>query len=315
MYHVRTITYSFIILLFSLVSAHAEEILMIKWMANNLADKAFEKQIKKLRPHVKIRSIVAHRDKKKLVKQLRKYDLSKTKLVYTLGTTATKIASNYLKGQKPIVFNLVSTPVLSNIADSIEKPGRNITGAKLLINLNTFFKLLKKVKKINNLAVWYDPRERQSGTIIKSLSDLGWKNGIIINPVRIIPDAQNFDELIEKAKTETKNYEALYLVLSASFYKHSKKLYGHFPKEVPVITTIRTAVGKGATLSFSTSFYERSVVVANMANQILNGAKAGEIPINVASEKETILYVDKKKAAKLGLRKLDQVGIKVEYVE
>ncbi len=296
--------------LFFSFSAYAEEVLIVRWLDSPI-DMMFQKRLKELRPSVTFKTVHAQRDKRKLVKILQKYDFSNTKLVYSFGTTGTKIVRGQLRAKIPHVFNAVSTPVLSNIADSIEKPGHNLTGAKMLIDLKTQTDILLSLKKIKTLSVWYDPREKQSQAVLQKIKGIAADKGIDIRLFRIIPDAKKFKIMISKASEKTNKTDALYVIASASFQSHLKMLHSKLDKSLLVMGVIVDYVQNGATIALGPDALERSNVVAEQAAKILGGANAGDIPISLVTSKNATLYVNKDKIGAAGLKDLDKLGLKV----
>lgn len=302
-------------LFFFHVSAQAAEILMVTWQGRFVTEKAFEKRMHELRPDIRIRYIDATRNKKELADRLRNYDLSNTDLIYSFGTTGTKLVQQMIKERKPIVFNMVSAPVLSGIVDRIKKPGRNITGARLLVDLSTQMGLYRKIRKINKLALWFDPREKQSAIVYKAISIAGKAYGIDVYPFRIIPDAENSQRLIKKAAEASNKMDALYFVSSSSFAAHAERLFGFLDRNLLVLGSMNTDVLAGATIALGPDLNERGRVAADIADKILKGHKAGDIPVSIVDEKNAVLFVNKQKKDLVGLKGLDKLGLRIVELE
>lgn len=299
------------IILVSSTAVQAEEVLVITWRGKTDGELGFENKLKELRPGVKFKYVDANRKKAQLAKALREIDFSKVNLVYSFGTTSTKLIKGYIKETKPLVFNMVSTPVLSKVAKSIEKPGNNLTGAKLLVDIDTQFEILLKLKKIKTLGLWFDPREKNTPALLKKVKSLGGKHNIKVVDYRVIPDADNFDELVEKASKEAKKLDAVYIAAHSSYVSKAKQLLGKFDSSVLVVGALNKYIGKGATIAVAADYKERGEAVAELANKILSGQKAGELPISVLTSKTALLYVDKKRAESAGLKELKKLGFNI----
>ncbi len=295
--------------------AFAAEVVMIKWLDKSILDQEFESRLKQLSPDVKIRYIKSHRDKKLLLKELKYFDFSNIDLVYSFGTTCTKIVKEHLKGRTPHVFNAVSTPVLSGIANSIAKPGGNLTGARLLVGIEDQIDLLTKLKKIKTLAVWFDPRERQSVDVLKKLVKISKQKNITITPFRIIPDAKIFDKMLITASAASNKLDALYFVTSASFHLNYKKLHSKLSPSLLVMGGIRNYVENGSTIALGPDVTERSRTLAAMASQILSGTRPNDIPISQVTSKNAILFANKEKLKSAGVQGVQALNIKTIYIE
>ncbi len=290
---------------------HAAEVLMVLWQGRTSAETGFEERLKALQPGITFKYIDAKRKKSDLAKALRKYDFSTTDLVYSFGTTGTKLVKEFLKGKKPHVFNMVSAPVRSKIANTIEKPGNNLTGAKLLVDLDTQFEVLQKMKDIKSVGVWFDPREKQMGAVIKNLSEIGKKRGFKVTPLRLIPDAKNIENLLKNVSVEANKQDALYVVATSSFSVIYDKMFKQLDPKLLVMGGVHRHVGFGATVALAASYKERGGAAAEQAHQILKGKKADDIPVNVVTSKTAFLYVDPNKAKSVGLKDLKSLGLNI----
>ncbi len=304
--------------IFSLIwsfSALSAEVLVIMWQGQTSAERAFEKRLKELRPDVRFSYIDAKRKKTNLENALQKVDLDKIDLVYSFGTTGTKLVKKFLKGRKPMVFNLVSAPVLSNIADSIKKPGNNLTGARFLIYPETQLEILARIKQFRSLAIWFDPREKQHDVVLQKLDSVLSKRGVKVYPFRIIPDAEDFDKQLREAARKTNKLDAVYFIAGSSFYLNLKKLYSSLKPSLMAMSSLSAYVEAGSTLAVGADLTERGQTVAEQASKILNGAKAGEIPISLVTSDKAYLYINKNKMATAGLTNIDKLGMKIKLIE
>lgn len=301
--------------LFWAFNAFASEVLIVMWQGQTSAERAFEKRLKELRPDVHFSYIDAKREKTNLERALNQVDLDKIDLVYSFGTTGTKLVKSFLKGRKPMVFNLVSAPVLSNIANSIKKPGNNLTGARFLIYPETQLEIMARIKRFRSLAIWFDPREKQHDVVLRKLDNVLTQRGVKVYPFRIIPDAKNFDKQLEEAAKKTNKLDAVYFIAGSSFYLNLRKLYSSLKPSLLAMSSLSAYVEAGSTLAVGADLTERGQAVAEQANKILNGAKAGEIPISLVTSDKAFLYINKNKMAKAGLTNIDKLGMKIKLIE
>lgn len=297
------------------ITLHAAEVLMVTWQGKTVAEEGFMERLKKLRPDVKFTHIDAKRKKGVLAQSLRKADLSKVDLVYSFGTTGTKIVKQFLKGRKPHVFNIVSAPVLSKIADSIEKPGNNLTGARFLVDIKTQLGVLKKLRDIKTLAVWFDPREKQNTVVLNVMKKEAAAMGIKVTGLRIIPDSDNFKTLVKEAADKSNKMDALYIIASSSFTDYYKPLHANLDPKLLVMGAVNVYVTNGSTIALGADMKERGEAAAELANKVLSGESAGDIPINLVTAKTANLYANKAKVASAGIQNIDKMGFNVKYLE
>ncbi len=313
----RLFSFSLLLLCFcgSFVFANpvnAKTVLVVTWQGKLVSEAAFENRLKELIPDVTFQYIDAARDKSKLATGLRKVDLSKIDLVYSFGTTTTKIVQSFLQGKKPLVFNIVTAPVRSGIAISLEKPGNNTTGAKYFVDFKTQMDVLSKLRKFKKLGVWFDPREKHAQVALNALQQIAEKQGKEIIPIRIIPDAKYGEEMIEAGKKKANEMEALYIIASSSFAGHYPKLLGGLRSDLLVMSTISVHVELGATMALAAVFEERGYSVAELAARVLKGENAGDIPVSQVTARKAILFMNRKKMVAAGLKDLGKLGIFVK---
>lgn len=292
--------------------ANAKTVLIVTWQGKLVSEAAFENRLKELVPDVKFKYIDAKRKKGVLANQLRSMDLSGVDLVYSFGTTGTKIVQQFLNGRKPLVFNIVTAPVLSGIAESVEKPGKNTTGAQLLIDFKTQMDVLSKLRDFKTLGVWFDPREKQNTVVLKALKAIVEGQGRQIIPIRIIPDSVNGEKMINAGIAKSNKLDALYMIATSSFAGRYGKMFSGLDPKLLVMSTVSTYVESGATIALGVEFEERGRAVAEQAAKILGGANAGDIPIALVTKDKATLFVNRKKMISAGLDNLDKVGMMVK---
>lgn len=293
---------------------YAKNILMITWQGKLVSEVAFEKRIRQLVPGVKITHYDAGRNKIELAKKLRKLDISKYDLVYSFGTTCTRIVQQFLKGRKPLVFNIVTAPVLSGIVQSQEKPGKNTTGAQFLIDFKTQMAVLGKLKNYRTLGIWFDPREKQNTAVLTAIKNIAQTQGKEVVPIRIIPDADRGDLLIEAGIKKANELDALYMIASSSFGGRYQKMFAGLKPELLVMSTVSAYVESGATVALGVEFEERGNAAAALAARVLAGEEAGNIPVSQVLAEKATLFVNRKKMLSARLTGLDKIGMYIKLL-
>lgn len=304
----------FLVLFFSATQfGLAEEVLVVTWRGITEAEQGFQSKLKKLRPGVKFRHIDAGRDRKQLETLIKSENLSGIDLVYSFGTTGSAIVKKHLKGSIPQLFNIVTAPESSGIVRSLDKPGENISGAKLGVDIDIQLNFLMTLKKIKKLGVWYDPRESQGMIVLRRIWAFAKKHNIEIIPTRLIPDAEKkqFENMIDKAMAEAEKLDAVYLVPISSFATIRNKYFPRFAPEILVMSGVNATVGNGATIALAPNYRERGESVAEIAHKVLSGTNAGNIPVNLLTLNTASLYIDRKRAKAAGIKKLKSTGLRV----
>lgn len=286
---------------------------MITWRGKTNAEKAFETRLKELRPNIRFKYIDAQRNKSRLSSALRSYNFKNTKLVYTFGTTATKMTKSFLNGKVPQVFAVVATPVASQVVASMKQPGGNLTGAKHQVDIETQLDFIEKIKDFNTIGVWYDPREKQSESALAIIDRILTQKGKKVHAFRIIADARKstLKAMISHAVKKSNKLDIVYLAPTSSFHSIMKMYFKGISPSIPVFAGISNYVGKGATIAIASSFQERGKAAAELADNILSGAKPGSLSVRSVSLDKAILFIDKKRAHNAKLEKLNSLGLRI----
>lgn len=296
-------------------TVNAKNVLVVTWQGKTRAEVGFEERLKKLRPEIKFLYLDAKRNKTHLSTLLRNYDLTDIDLVYSYGTTGTKIVKNILQGAKPHVFNIVSAPVHSGIANTIDKPGNNLTGAKLLIDLEAQLEVLYKLKKFKTFGIWFDPREAQSQAVVARIFDLLEPKGIKVKRFRFIPDAGKVYKNLDRLTAEANKMDALYVVATSSYTGVYPIMFKDLDPKLVVMGSVFRQVGFGATVALASKYEERGAATAELAHKILSGSSAGELPVNVLKAEDAYLYIDPHKEKMAGLKNVDALGIQIVRID
>lgn len=293
----------------------AAEVLIVMWHKQTAAEEAFVKSLKKLRPETSFRYVYGKRNKSTLANELRHIDLNAYDLMHSAGTNTTVMLKTLVKGKKPIVFNLVSDAVGSKIADSIEKPGNNITGVHFLVKPELQLEILSQITEIKTLGIWFDPREKHNKVLLKRIGNKLKSMGIKYIPIKVIPDAGNSEKLLTRAAEKARTVDANYIIPSYSFYANYKRIFSKIDPSVITVSSLSTVARAGATIAIASDINERSEVLAGYADEILKGRDAGNIPINQISKEKAFLFVNRKRADAAGLKNLEKLGLSVKYFE
>jgi putative ABC transport system substrate-binding protein len=195
------------------------------------------------------------------------------RLILTIGSSATGTAQQNFD-KLPIVFSGVMYPVLSGFVESVERPGRNITGASLDIPVDVQFgcfkKILPNMKKIGvlyteNTASLIPPAEiaaRQLGLQLLALN---------VEGDRDLPEA--LDSLVSVV-------DGIWSVADANLFKPKSTRYillNTVRKGIPFMGFSRYVVESGALFALDFDYKAVGLQAGAIANRILGG----ELPENI----------------------------------
>ena len=200
----------------------------------------------------------------------------------------------------PIVFPTANDPVGVGLVESLERPGGNATGFSAIESGHTekFLELLRLIApSVTRVAIIRNPT-RGGGTaaytaIEAAASPLGMEVipvdlryvDAIERGVALLAEAPNGGLIVPLAALATTHRDVI--VRLAARYR------------LPAIYPLRIFVTDGGLMSYgpaTTDLYPR---VADHINRILNGTKAGDLPVQPSAKTETVLNA--KTAMALGL--------------
>jgi putative ABC transport system substrate-binding protein len=181
----------------------------------------------------------------------------------------------------PVVFNVVPDPVGNNFADSIARPGRNLTGIANP-SLDVTGKRLELLKEalpgLSRVALLTNPRNRFfHERTIKNLQ----RESSAIN-IKMRPFEARTPLEIDAAFSEISraDVQAVYIATDAMLFNERRRIGAlGLANRLPIASTNRLATLAGAFMAYGpdglSSFYR----VGYYANRILNGDKPGDLPI------------------------------------
>lgn len=174
------------------------KIFMVLWNGKTDLEKGFTSYLKdkNVNFEVEVRDCAGDRTKcHALIPEIRTYNPD---LIYTWGTPACEEIAGTLNSSSkeyihdvPMISLIVTDPINSKLINSLDKPGRNITGvnhvAPLEVQMNSML-LYKKNTKL--VAAVYNPDETNSVLQVKALINTASQYGITIVDMPVLLDAQ-----------------------------------------------------------------------------------------------------------------------------
>jgi putative tryptophan/tyrosine transport system substrate-binding protein len=222
------------------------------------------------------------------------------RLLIPFGGTNATLALRHATSDIPIVTNIAADPVKLGLAESFNRPGRNITGVYMI----TTAIISKRLQLLHDL--------------VPNASRVG----LLVNPAN--PDAQN---QIDDANTAARKLGQDVLVIKASDESEIERAFAELSREhvdsillgndvffntrsdlivrlaasdhLPAIYPYRLFTDVGGLASYATDLASAYRQCGEYAAKILNGEKAAELPILEADKFEFV--VNLKTAKSLGI--------------
>jgi len=225
---------------------------------------------------------------------------AKVALIFAPGTLEV-YAAKAATGTIPIVFALVSDPLVHKFADSFNRPGRNITGVYVL-GQDLTSKRLEMIRdafpKATKVAVLYsEPHKEACGLELGQLEKAARKLGVdLVATGYSAPD--QIPQAIDKLRRSGAG--AVLIPLTVSSSDHGALIARHAGEHsIPMIQDLNYSVLPFSLLGYGPELRWTFGRAGSIAAQILKGAKPAETPIEHPDRYE--LIVNRKLARSQGL--------------
>ena len=201
----------------------------------------------------------------------------------------------------PIVFSTVTDPLRAKVVATLKAPGGLITGVSDLAPIELHLKLMKEmVPGARRLGVLMNPSLANTQTYLETLKQLAPGAGLTI---------------VESAAPQTINVQAAALNLVGKvdmvYIPNDTTVYAALEAAIKVATENKLplfcgetrSVERGCAASISFDYYDVGVATAQMVKKVLDGAKPGDLDVNVLKDsyKSFQLWINGKTAPAMGL--------------
>jgi putative ABC transport system substrate-binding protein len=222
-------------------------------------------------------------------------------LLLTVGTLPTLRTKQAVEGTEiPVIFAPVINPVEEGVVESIRQPGGNVTGVQ---NGSTIAKALEWLLKISPQAtkvyVPYHPGDAVALTSIKPLSEIAPSLGIEL----MLSEEHSQEEVIAAIKSLPED-AVIFLIPSPSLDPSSDFIKVAVERGLAVGSTNHSQNEAGALVSYGADFFAMGKQAAHLADQALQGADPGELPVETA---EIFLNINLKTAEAIDLDIPDEI--------
>src|SRR5215831_10760558 len=201
----------------------------------------------------------------------------------------------------PIVFLTNGDPVKFGLVDSLNRPGRNITGITLLgveVVAKRFELLHKVVPRATKFGVLANPTNpQQTAAETREAQDAARALGLEL----LVVSASNESEIDQAFATLAQHgTQGLFVIGDALFTSQREQLVALAARyAIPTIHTFREFARAGGLMSYGTILVDVYREAGVYVGKILNGAKPADLPVLQSAKLE--LVINLKTARTLGL--------------
>jgi len=201
----------------------------------------------------------------------------------------------------PIVITVSPDPVSEGLAASLSRPGGNITGlasSNAELSRKYLEVLSDAVPSLSRIQALISKNNQTHATQLRNVEAAAAKVGIRVHPFEVADERDIERAFAESARSRP---QALLILADSIFIQHARKLADLARRErLPTMGAIAEYTEAGALMSYGPDIRDNYRRAAKYVDQILKGAKPGELPIEQPSKFE--LVINLKTAKAIGLK-------------
>ena len=220
--------------------------------------------------------------------------------VIVTPATPASVAAKQATGTIPIVFAGVADAVGAGLIANLARPDGNVTGLTS-ISAELGGKRLELLKRLVNnasrVAVLYNPADRSNVLVLKELQEAAPALTLTLQPFEVRGPSE-FEGAFAAMTRE--RADAMFGAAGILTFQHRQTVVDLAAKgRIPTLWGHRQFVEAGGLMSYAVNFYDQIGRTAAYVDQILKGAKPGDLPVQQPTKFEFILNLKTAKA--LGL--------------
>jgi putative ABC transport system substrate-binding protein len=196
----------------------------------------------------------------------------------------------------PVLFTAVTDPVDAGLVESIEAPGKDVTGTSDQAPVDQQIALLLSLKEMENVGLIYNAGEPNSVLQAKEAKDAIEKAGRDVVEITVA----STNDVQQAMTTLVSKVDGIYMPTDNTLAS-TAVTSGQIARDagVPIVAAAIEHAEVGGTATIGISYYDLGVRTAEQAIEIINGKKASEIAVEYAENLE--LYINEDYAKAIGL--------------
>lgn len=240
-----------------------------------------------------------------------KFVSDKVDLIFAIATISAQGAKQ-ATSEIPVLFSAVTDPVHSQLVDSLEHVGGNVTGTSDRTPINKQLALFKELDpKIKKVGLIFNTSESNSEVQVKEAVEEAKKFGLTMVPVGV----NNINDVPQAMSSLMRKVDGFYAttdnIVASSIGLISKQLN---KKKMVSVGAEEAHVQGGFLMTNGLSYYELGMQTADMAKKILvDKVSPKDIPVQTAER--TAKVVNEKTMKTIGLTKDNKAFEGAEFIK
>jgi len=234
-------------------------------------------------------------------------------VLVSTGGTVSALAAKASTRTIPVVFTTADDPVKVGLVDSLNRPGRNVTGitTSFIETASKRIGLLRELlPKASTVAFVVNPTSPAATTESSEVRAAARAIGLHIE----LLSASNADEIDTAFEALSKmQVDALLIAVDPFFFSRAVQLVILTARQgIPCLYFRREFALAGGLMSYGSNFVEFFSVVGVYAGRVLKGANPADLPVQQPTKFELVINLRTAKA--LGLRVPDKLLVAADEV-
>ncbi len=230
-------------------------------------------------------------DKVSRMNSIRKFVAHEVDALVVYGASTAREASQETD-KMPIVFLGAHDPVKQGLVQSMEKPGRNLTGVSASTSVAFLLDNIVEIAGTGDLGVAHSSNSLNSEEQLKEIRELSGQRGL--KPVFVDVEGSTTEEM----KSAFRGAKFIYLAVGSFPLDRARCSVGDLGK--PVASQSACTGAEGVVLALVPDFQEMLKEGAALTARILRGEDPGRIPVSPL--KKISFIINLKEAKKHGLK-------------
>lgn len=228
---------------------------------------------------------------------INQFEDQQSDVIVAIATSTAQMAARVSKNI-PVVFSAVSDPVGAQLVSDLDHPGGNITGTSDEVQVDQILELAKQLTPgMKTVGFLYNASETNSVSNLQKAKKYCEENGLTL----IEGTGKDITELQTSASVLAQKVDVILSpndnTVASSMQSLSKTATD---AGVPYYVGADSMVEDGGLATVGIDYAQLGKETADMVIEILNGKKAGDIPVKIY-KKDLFVYVNEKTLESLGI--------------
>lgn len=232
-------------------------------------------------------------------------------LIYSIATPAAQ-ATARATSKTPIIFTAVTDPVGAELVETIENPGKNITGTSDAADIKSQLEIFNQLDpSIKTIGIIYNTSEANSEVQVNSVEEIAPELGLKVEKTGV----NNINDVKQGLDTLMPKIDALYII-SDNMIASSVEIIRDalIQNKMISVSAEESQVSGGILLTNGIKYYDLGKLSAQIAKEILVDKKnPADIPVRYSEKKTVVVNEDMLDA--LGLDKSLPILQNAEFVK